>query len=42
MRHATSYKVKIVGHSDIFKDTLSIYRNALSYVVTVVNGKVKM
>ena len=39
MQVTTSYKTKIIGYNHIFDDTLKIYRDALAYVIDVVNAK---
>ena len=35
MKIYTTYKVKIKGFNHIFKDTISIYREAVDYLLTV-------
>ena len=37
MQVKSSYKVKILDYSNIFNDTLKVYREALSYIIEVVN-----
>lgn len=37
MKITSSYKVKIVGYNNIFTDTISIYRKALSCVIEICN-----
>ncbi len=37
MKIISSYPVKIVGHNHIFDNTLTIYREAISYVMDVIN-----
>lgn len=37
MQVVTSYKVKITGYNKIFEETLNIYREALAYLIEIVN-----
>ncbi len=37
MELVNSYKVKIVNSNKIFNETISIYRNALAYIIDIVN-----
>ena len=39
MQVTTSYKTKIVGYNHIFDDTLKIYRDALAYLIDVVDAQ---
>jgi len=39
MRVTTSYRTKIVGYSNIFSETISIYRKALAYLIDVVDAE---
>ena len=39
MQVTTSYKTKIVGYNNIFKETLAIYHDALAYLIKVVDAE---
>ena len=39
MQVTTSYKTKIIGYNHIFDDTLRIYRDALAYIIEVVDAE---
>ncbi|MCL2814245.1 MAG: transposase, partial [Oscillospiraceae bacterium] len=39
MQIVTSYKIKIKNHNDIFEKLLAIYREALSYLILVVDAE---
>lgn len=39
MKIVSSYDVQIVGESGIFKDTVKLYRNALSFLISVFNSE---
>ena len=39
MQVTTSYKTKIIGYNHIFDDTLIIYREALAYLIDVVDAQ---
>jgi len=39
MQVTTSYKTRIIGYNHIFDDTLRIYRDALAYIIDVVDAE---
>ena len=39
MAQAVSYRCKILGYNNIFRDTISIYRDAVSFFVKVIEAE---